>query len=45
MHYLTDKPIDLLDKFIDNIKDYKIVKSDSNNLDYKKPTEKTLYII
>ena len=50
MHYITDswdtdKPIDSVDKFIENIANYKIVKLDSNSLDYTKPNEKTVYII
>jgi len=49
MHYKTDnwdtdKPIDLLDKFLENIKDYKIIKLE-NSLEYIKPNEKTIYII
>lgn len=50
MHYKTDnwktdKPIDLLDRFLENIKDYKVVRLDSNYLDYEKSPEKTVYII
>lgn len=49
MHYKTnywgeDKGIDSVEKFIDNIKDYKILKLDSNQLDYKKISEKIVYI-
>ena len=50
MHYLTDnwntdKPIDTVDKFLENIKDYKIVKLNSNNFNYEKSDEKLVYII
>jgi len=50
MHYITDswdtdKPIDSVDKFVENIENYKIVKLDSNSLDYTKPNDKKVYII
>lgn len=50
MHYKTDKwgndkGIDSVDKFIENIKEYKIIKLDSNNLNYIKSIKKTIYII
>lgn len=50
MHYKTDKwgsdkSIDSVDNFIEHIKDYKIIKLDSNNFNYTKPTEKTVYIV
>lgn len=50
MHYKTDKwgndkGIDSVDKFIENIKNYNVIKTDSNKLDYIKPSEKTVYVI
>ena len=50
MHYQTDKwgidkGVDPADKFIKNIKDCKIVKLESNELNYVKSAEKTVYVI
>jgi L-ascorbate metabolism protein UlaG (beta-lactamase superfamily) len=50
MHYKTDKwgynkGVDSIDNFIKNIKGYKIVKLDNNEINYTKSLEKIIYII
>lgn len=49
MHYKTGKinlDIDTVDKFIKEIeKEYKVVQTGKNELEYEKPTEKIVYII
>ena len=50
MHYKTDnwetdKPIDLLDSFLENIQDYKIIELDNKTLDYKKTDEQIVYVL
>lgn len=50
MHYKTDKwgkerGIDSVDKFIENIKDYSVIKTDSNKLEYNSSLQKGIYII
>ena len=49
MHYKTSDKIksnvNFIDNFIENIKGYKVIKSENNQLDYTKPSEKTVLVI
>ena len=50
MHYRTeywgeDKGVDLVYKFLDNIKKYTVVKLNENYIEYKKSDEKIVYVI
>ena len=50
MHYNAsdwgkEKGLDSVDNFIKNIQDYKVVNMDSNELNYTKPSNKTVYVI
>ena len=49
MHYKTkywgeDKGIASVDKFLDNIKEYQIIRLDTNNFVYEKPLKNTIFV-